>query len=82
VAKPKHKLTPREIVNIIAALRYFGRAAEMSDTTPWMHPMVRARFTKSGHLPLTLDEIETLIGRMDGSWTERGLRRWDGSRYL
>jgi len=26
---------------------------------------------------MTLDELETLIGRLDGSWTSRGLRPWN-----
>ena len=82
MARPKHKLTPREIVQVIASLRYWGRAAEMSLVHPAEHPMVKARFTKGRQLPLTLDELETLIGRLDGSWVERGLRRWDPSRYL
>jgi hypothetical protein len=82
VAKSKHKLTPREIVQIIAALRYWGRAAEMSLVHPAEHPMVKARIAKSKQLPLTLDELETLIGRLDGSWAERGLRRWAPDKYL
>jgi hypothetical protein len=77
-----HKLTPREIVQVICSLRYWGRAAEMSLVHPKDHPMVKARFARGGTLPLTLDELETLIGRLDGSWLERGLRRWDGARYL
>lgn len=82
MAKPRHRLTAREIVQIIAALRYWGRAAEMSLVHPAEHPMVKARFAKSRQLPLTLDEIETLIGRLDGSWSERGLRRWAPDKYL
>jgi hypothetical protein len=82
VAKPKHKLAPREIVQVIASLRYWGRAAEMSLVHPAEHPMVKARFAKARVLPLTLDELETLIGRLDGSWVERGLRRWAPDKYL
>jgi hypothetical protein len=77
-----HKLTPRETVQIIAALRYVGRTIEtgLPGFTPDMHPMCKARFKE--HLPLTLDELETLIGRLDGSFTGRGLRQWDGWRWL
>ena len=31
---------------------------------------------------MTLDELETLIGRLDGTWTKKGLRTWDALRYL
>lgn len=82
--KPKaHKLTDREKVQVIAALRYFGRAAETCtaiNTHPSVHPMVASRF--KDYLPLTLDELETLIGQLDGTWTGRGLRTWDGAKYL
>ena len=30
----------------------------------------------------TLDELETLIGRLDGSWTGRGLRPWEPFKNL
>ena len=81
----KHKLTPREMIQVIAALRYWGRAAETSTVHPSDHPMIRQRFqlrdTQSQYVtnvpPLTLDELETLIGRLDGSWTSRGLRTWN-----
>ena len=77
-----HKLSLREITQIIASLRYWGRAAEMSLVHPKDHPMVKARFARGGTLPLTLSELETLIGRLDGSWTEKGLRLWDPHKYL
>lgn len=70
----------RQRAQIIAALRYWGRAAEISLVHPKDHPMCKARF--KGLAPLTLDELETLIGRLDGSWAERGLRKWDPARYL
>ena len=85
-----HRLTPREKVQVIASLRYWGRAAEIGVSHPSKHPMIAARF-HSVHpttqkvtdiLPLTLDELETLIGHLDGTWTGRGLRTWDGFRYL
>jgi hypothetical protein len=78
------------MVQIIAALRFWGRAVETSQVHPKDHPMVAGRFRKldsSGNviertLPMTRDEIETLIGRLDGTWTGRGLRWWDGFKYL
>jgi hypothetical protein len=79
--KPKtHKLTPRETVQIIAALRYWGRAAETSQVHPCNHSQVAARF--GPYAPMTLDELETLIGRLDGSFTGRGLRPWGPWKYL
>lgn len=75
-----HHLTDRQRAQIIAALRYWGRAAETSLVHPKDHPLVAARFR--GVLPLTLDEIETLIGRLDGSWGRRGLRRWEPLKFL
>lgn len=75
-----HKLTKRETIQVIAALRYWGRAAESGLTHPKEHPMVKARLR--GVLPMTNDEIETLIGKLDGSWGSRGLRTWDPARYL
>ena len=75
-----HKLTPREITQVTTALRFWGRCAETSLGHPKDHPMIKARF--KDHLPLTLDEIETLIGRLDGSWTNRGLRTWNPWIYL
>lgn len=75
-----HKLTARETVQVIAALRLFGRCRETSNFEPSHHSMVRARFQE--HLPLSNDELETLIGRLDGSWTGRGMRRWDALRFL
>ena len=77
----KHRLTARETIQVIAALRYWGRAME-GDAQPERHPMVARRFSNAGVLPLTLDEIETLIGRLDGTWTSRGLRVFDGWKYL
>jgi hypothetical protein len=85
----KHKITPREVVQIIAALRFWGRAAETSGSHPKDHPLVAGRFhrwvqrtqTYADTLPMTNDEIETLIGRLDGTW-DRGLRTWDAGKYL
>jgi hypothetical protein len=74
-----HKLTPRETVQVIAALRVWGRWSQMSATHPKDHPMCKDRF--KDHLPLTLDEIETLIGRLDGSMP-RGRRVWFPEKYL
>jgi hypothetical protein len=74
------KLKPREIVQIVAALRFWGRAAETSLVHPFKHPMCKARF--KDHKPMTLDEIETLIGRLDGSWMGRGLRPWEPLKWL
>jgi hypothetical protein len=85
--KPK-TLTPREIVQVVAALRYWGRAAETSLVHPSQHPMVQSRFQKMVRdrvvriAPFTLDEIETLIGRLDGTFTDRGLRTWNPQKYL
>lgn len=86
----KHRLTPREIIQVIAALRFWGRAAETSQVHPKDHPMVARRFhqwvqktqTYVDNLPLTLDEIETLIGRLDGSHTGRGFRPWNPFKHL
>jgi hypothetical protein len=79
----KHKLTPRETAQVCAALRTWGRwlenAVARDEILPHMNPLVQARF--KDHPPMTLDEIETLIGRLDGSWTGRGLRRWDALRF-
>jgi hypothetical protein len=74
------RLNARELAHIIAALRFFGRAAEISLVHPRETPFVKARLRDVS--PMTLDEIETLIGRLDDSWTSRGLRTWDASRYL
>lgn len=79
----KHRITPREMAHVIAALRVFGRWQETTacDSFGPRHcPTVRDRL--KGLDPMTLDEIETLIGRLDGSWTGRGLRTWDAFRYL
>jgi hypothetical protein len=77
-----HKLTKRELIQVIAALRYWGRASEIGFHHPSHHPMVKSRFDQAKILPMTNDELETLIGRLDGSWTEKGLRTWDGHKYL
>ena len=71
------KLNPREIAQVCAALRLMGRMQE-NGSLPYANPMVVKRFEL--HLPLALDEIETLIGRLDGTWTARGLRPWDAWR--
>jgi hypothetical protein len=76
----KHKLTRREVVQICAALRLFGRCRETGNFEPSHSPILRDRFKHE--LPLSNDELETLIGHLDGSWTGRGLRRWDALRYL
>jgi len=90
VAKPKaHKLTTREMIQVVAALRYWGRAAETNTLNhPSTHPMVAARFfivrpnkPIERILPLSQDELETLIGKLDGSWTSRGLRTWNPLVY-
>jgi hypothetical protein len=47
---------------------------------PELHPMCKARFSNT-RLPLTLDELETLIGRLDHSHV-RGLRAWNPMKYL
>jgi len=73
-------LTARETAQVIASLRLWGRWAEIEQTHPSEHPMVKDRFKK--HLPMTQDEIETLIGRLDGSWTGRGLRTWNPWKFL
>jgi hypothetical protein len=78
----KHRLTPREIAQVCAALRSWGRQVEVGAGLyhPSDHTIVAGRFSKDC-LPLTLDELETLIGRLDGTWTGRGLRTWDGWRH-
>jgi hypothetical protein len=81
----RHKLTPRENVHVIAALRLFGRLIEntpVGGTLPHYNPMVAARMKAADVLPMTLDEIETLIGRLDGTFKTKGLRPWEPFRYL
>jgi hypothetical protein len=75
-----HRLTPREKTQVIAALRLWGRWAETGLVHPKDHPMVKDRFRE--HLPMTLDEIETLIGRLEDSWRGRGLRTWNPWMHL
>ena len=76
------KLTPREIAQVCAALRLYGRLLEnemaRGGDLPHVNPMVSRRFV--GQLPMPLDEIDTLIGRLDGTWTAKGLRPWDAWR--
>jgi hypothetical protein len=43
--------------------------------------MVADRFKQADVLPMTLDELETLIGRLDGS-LKAGRRPWNPLRYL
>lgn len=76
------QLNKRQVIQVVAALRYWGRASETGLTHPKDHPMVKARFTQGGVLPLTLDELETLIGRLDGSLDRRDRRPWNPLRYL
>lgn len=82
-----HRLTKRENVQVIAALRFWGRAAEMlsagdgPSSHPSSHPMCAARFSQAKVLPMTLDELETLIGQMDGS-LKQGCRPWNPRKYL
>jgi hypothetical protein len=85
----KYRLSFRELTQVIASLRYWGRVAETSADHPSTHPMIAARFRANKRNeavkvipPLTLDELETLIGRLDGTWTGRGLRTWNPWRYL
>ena len=72
--------TPREVAQLTAALRFWGRAAETSLIHPAEHPMCKARFCVSA--PMTLDEIETMIGRIDGSHKGQGLRPWNPLKWL
>ena len=72
------KLTPREVAQVCAALRLWGRMQENSGF-PYLNSMVIKRFTQDC-TPMVLDEIETLIGRLDGTWTSKGLRPWDAWR--
>ena len=76
-----HILTPRETVQVIADLRVWGRWAETSTAGnhPYVHPLVAGRFKK--HLPMALDEIETLIGKLDKTWAGPGLRSWNAWKY-
>jgi hypothetical protein len=74
----KGKLEPREVAQVCAALRLFGRMLE-NGTDPALNPMVARRFGPDC-LPMDRDEIDTLIGRLDGTWTARGLRPWDAWR--
>ena len=73
----KGKLEPREVAQVCAALRLWGRMLE-NGSRPHVNPMVTRRFVLHG--PMVLDEIETLIGRLDGTWTSKGLRPWDAWR--
>jgi hypothetical protein len=74
------KINHRQAVQIAASLRYWGRAAETSTVHPMLHPMVRGRFSKECW-PLTLDEIEGLIGRIDGTLKSGG-RTWSPGKWL
>lgn len=84
MATKPHKITLRERVQMIAALRIYGRLLEnaicRNEVLPHMNPLVAARFKDAP--PMTLDEIETLIGKLDGSHTSRGLRKWDPYKWL
>ncbi len=72
-------LTDREMAHIQAALRFYGRAVQTSGMNPALHMFVRARLGK--FTPMTLDEIEGLIGRLDGTW-KRKRRPWNPMRDL
>jgi len=76
----KHKLTSRETVQVIAALRFWGQTASTAGFHPSQHPLCRDRFKR--FKPMTLDELETLIGRLDGSYEGPGLRPWEPRKYL
>ena len=75
------KLNEREVAHITAALRYWGRATEVARdkdapvVEPRHHMIVQRRI--EGHPPMGLDEIETLIARLDGLQANRKLRPWD-----
>ena len=75
------RLNPREHAQVAAALRFWGRTMETSGTgfLPHQHPLCQRRFKE--HLPMTLDEIETLIGRLDGQITRRKRRIWSPEKY-
>jgi len=79
-----HRLNPRERVQVIAALRLYGRflenAIRRGEVLPHKHPLVRDRF--NGVLPLTLNELETLIGKLDRSFKGHGIRLWEPNRWL
>jgi len=78
---PTPKLNEREIAHITAALRYWGRVAEVARdkdapmVEPRHHMLVQRRL--EGHPPMVLDEIETLIARFDGFQISRKLRPWN-----
>jgi len=73
------RLTPREHVQVAAALRFWGRTMETGRCVPHEHPLCQSRFQE--HLPMTLNEIETLIGRLDGQISRRKRREWNPMRY-
>ena len=78
------RIEPRARAQICAALRVYGRLLERALMTnvpmPHMNPMIAPMFR--GLPPMTLDEIETLIGRLDGTWTAKGLRPWNPQMWL
>lgn len=76
-------LCTRDIAQVCAALRLYGQwqvSQEAMGLSPMDHPLVADRFTEARCLPMTLDEIETLIGRIEGTWTGRGLKPWNPIR--
>lgn len=75
-----YALTSREVVQITASLRYWGRAAETSETHPSEHPLCKDRFKR--YPPMTNDEIESLIGRLDGTWDSLRPRPWNPTVHL
>lgn len=73
-------LNARETAHIIASLRFYGHAAETSDVHPREHPMCVGRLKNQE--PMTLDQIEALIGRLDGTWPTRRPRPWDALKEM
>lgn len=75
------ELSERDRAHIAAALRYWGRAAETSKVHPRDHFLCVNRL--KGHPPMSLHEIESLIGRIDGSWPyKKALRFWEPLKEL
>jgi hypothetical protein len=70
----------RERMQIAAALRFWGRAAETGLVHPSEHPRIKLRFKKC--TPMSLDELESLIGKIDGTWPFRHLLAWDPEKHL
>ena len=73
------KLLPREIAQISAALRAWGRIVDAGRVDPARHPVYQRELGE--HKAMTPDEIETLIGRVRGEITRKQFRTWDSARY-